>query len=139
MPHQPLNQYTQKLFLSGYKGAGLVVVLALLGMHLIPSRSDIQVSLGGLFFVVFAIAAVVLGINYAQANAVGLGVATIAGVDVQHYAGLALDAVERFLWWGVLGVTATTVTAMMASIFILFFPAVAHYLVQFARGARGHV
>jgi len=24
-------------------------------------------------------------------------------------------------------------------IFILFFPAVAHYLVQFARGARGHV
>ena len=126
-----------ELFVSGWQGALLVTWLAVVALHLIPSVSDIQISLAGLAGVLFVVAVFLLALDFVQANAVAFGIANVAKVDLAHYLGAMLDFVERALWMGVLGVTATMVMAFCGSMMVVVVPAVIWYARDFVRGARG--
>lgn len=128
-----------ELFFSGWSGAGLVLLASLMALHLIPSVSDVQVSLGGLFVVLLVTGLTLLGLDLLQANAIALGIDRFMGVDLYLYGGIALDAIEHILWMGVLGVTATLVMAIIGSLLVVLLPSILHYAVNFVRGARGEV
>ena len=128
-----------ELFVSGWQGALLVTWLAVLALHLIPSVSDIQISLAGLAGLLLVLAVFLLALDFIQANAVAFGVAKVASVDLAYYLGWMLDSVERALWMGVMGVTATMLMAFCGSIMVVVVPAVIWYARDFVRGARGEI
>lgn len=128
-----------EMFFSGLVGASVVIGMAVLALHLIPSVSDIQVSLGGLFVVLVAAVFLLVGLDFIQTNAHQLGVDSLMGLDLHYYMGVTLDWLESILWMGVLGVTATVVMALLGSVLIVILPAVIGYVFGFLRGARGAV
>lgn len=128
-----------EVFFSGWEGALLVVGMSLLALHLIPSVSDIQVSLGGLFLVLAIVICLLIGLDFLQASAAQAGFATVMGVDIHYYMGVALDWVEAALWMGVLGATATVVMALLGSLLVIILPATLWYARLFFKGARGNV
>ncbi len=128
-----------ELFVSGWQGALLVAWLAILALHLIPSVSDIQISLAGLAGVVLVIAVMLLTLDFIQGNAVAFGIEQVASVEVAYYLGWMLDRLEHILWMGVMGVTATMFMALCGSIMIVMLPGMIWYMKDFVRGARGEV
>lgn len=133
------GQSAAELLFSGWKGALLAMVLAILALHLIPSVSDIQVTLGGLGMILLSFVALLVGLDFIQANGSVFGIDSVFDVDVSYYLGVALDAIESFLWLGVLGVTGTVVMALIGSTAIIVLPALAWYVRDFIRGAKGDV
>ena len=132
-------QNAGEMFVSGWGGALLVTWLAVVALHLIPSVSDIQISLAGLAGVLFVVAVFLLALDFVQANAVAFGIANVAEVNLAYYLGRMLDLVERILWMGVMGVTATMLMALCGSIMVVVVPAMVWYARDFVRGARGEI
>lgn len=127
------------MFVSGWMGALVITVLAILALHLIPSVSDIQISLGALVSVLLLFAVALIAADLVQANMHSLGLSESVSDKLYLYLGLALDWIEHFLWLGVLGVTATVVMALLGSTIIIILPAVSWYLFAWVRGIRGEV
>lgn len=125
------------MFLSGWQGMLTTVVCAILALHLIPSVSDIQISLGGLVGVLFAGLCVLLGLDLLQMNLHSMGLAKLMGVNIHYALGVALDWTEAALWMGVLGVTATVVMALIGSAGVILVPSIIGFGVRYIRGARG--
>lgn len=132
-------QNAGEMLVSGWQGALLVTWLAVVALHLIPSMSDIQISLAGLAGVLFVVAVFLLALDFVQANAVAFGIATVAEFDLAYYLGRMLDFVERILWMGVMGVTATMLMALCGSLMVVVVPAILWYARDFVRGARGEI
>lgn len=127
------------MLVSGWEGAILVTVLAVLALHLIPSVSDIQISLGALVSIILFFAVALLAADLIQGNIDRLGFESTVADQVHYYLGLVLDVIERILWMGVLGVTAALVMALLGSTVIVILPALIRFARDWVRGVRGEV